>query len=198
MGKTAKPKLNKLQPVQLKKLPPGAHGDGNGLYLVVQPSGSRAWMLRTTIHGRRRDIGLGGLATRTLAEAREEASKLRTRARKGEDVLAARRAEKNKTNCPTFEEAAGIVHKEVAPALKNEHNKFMFRFHRLAKGRSPGKRGHINYPRMFQNSRNKVDHQEPRVHADRGDGRNSSRNCGRNRRIPPRKNQPFFHTSKKS
>ena len=38
---------------------PGMHGDGNGLYLRVTGSGSRSWMQRIVIHGRRRDMGLG-------------------------------------------------------------------------------------------------------------------------------------------
>jgi hypothetical protein len=42
---------------QIKK--PGRHADGNGLYLMVEPSGAKRWVLRTVVHGRRRDIGLG-------------------------------------------------------------------------------------------------------------------------------------------
>ena len=38
---------------------PGRHGDGNGLYLLVKPSGAKSWVLRTVVHGRRCDIGLG-------------------------------------------------------------------------------------------------------------------------------------------
>ena len=56
---------------------PGRYADGNGLYLVVDPSGAKRWILRTLVQGRRRDIGLGGTATVTLAEARESAGQLR-------------------------------------------------------------------------------------------------------------------------
>ena len=51
----------------------GRHGDGNGLYLVVKPSGAKSWVLRTVVHGRRCDIGLGGYPLVALAEAREAA-----------------------------------------------------------------------------------------------------------------------------
>lgn len=78
------------------------------------------------MRGNRKDIGLGGLSTTTLADAREEAASLRGRARKGEDTLMKRRMEKRKANVPTFEEAAKIVHKEVAPTLKNDHNKVVW------------------------------------------------------------------------
>ena len=39
---------------------PGRYPDGNGLYLVVTHTGAKRWILRTTVKGRRRDIGLGG------------------------------------------------------------------------------------------------------------------------------------------
>lgn len=122
--KSRKRELNRLEPVSLKHLKTGMHNDGGGLYLVVQESGSRSWILRTMVRGRRRDIGLGGFSKANgLAEAREEAGRLRARARKGEDVLAKRRLENRLSNAPTFEEAARLVHKEVAPTLKNEANK---------------------------------------------------------------------------
>lgn len=116
-------RVNRLEAVTVKKLKPGAHNDGNGLYLVVEPSGSRSWLLRTAVKGKRCEIGLGGLSTCSLAQARQEAADLRARARKGEDVLATRRAEKKKNTCPTFEEASKLLHKQVAPTLRNEHNK---------------------------------------------------------------------------
>jgi integrase len=78
------------------------------------------------VRGRRKDIGIGGLSVRSLADARTEAADLRARARKGEDILASKRFAKHKTNMPTFEEAAKIVHAEVAPTLKNEHNKVIW------------------------------------------------------------------------
>ena len=49
----------------------GMHGDGEGLYLHVSQSGARSWILRTVVHSRRRDIGLGSAALVSLAEARE-------------------------------------------------------------------------------------------------------------------------------
>src|SRR5437016_3418446 len=64
----------KLNAIELKKLEPGFHADGRGLYLDVQESGSRSWILRTMVRGRRKDIGLGGLAKVSLAEAREAAA----------------------------------------------------------------------------------------------------------------------------
>ena len=35
---------------------PGLYGDGNTLYLKVAPGGSKQWIQRLTVHGKRRDI----------------------------------------------------------------------------------------------------------------------------------------------
>src|SRR5437899_2011093 len=52
---------------------PGRYGDGNGLYLIVDPSGAKRWILRTIVQGRRRDMGLGSARLVSLADARDEA-----------------------------------------------------------------------------------------------------------------------------
>jgi hypothetical protein len=69
---------------------PGRHCDGNGLYLVVDRSGAKRWVLRIVVKGRRRDIGLGGASLVSLSEAREKAKAVRKIAREGGDPLAAR------------------------------------------------------------------------------------------------------------
>jgi hypothetical protein len=38
--------VNRLNPKQIDTLPAGTYGDGNNLYLVVKPSGSRSYTLR--------------------------------------------------------------------------------------------------------------------------------------------------------
>lgn len=48
-------------------------GQGTGLYLQVMPSGSKQWVQRISLDGRRRDVGLGGLRDVTLSEARAAA-----------------------------------------------------------------------------------------------------------------------------
>ena len=96
--------------------------DGGGLYLVVAPAGSRSWVLRTVVKGKRCDIGLGSVALVSLVEARDEAHKLRKIARAGNDPLAERRQQRREV--PTFETAANQVHKAHSAAFKNEkHSK---------------------------------------------------------------------------
>src|SRR5580765_3890975 len=81
-----------LSAVRVRSLSdPGRYGDGNGLYLIVDPSGAKRWVLRTVVHGKRRDIGLGGLKIVSLAEARDLAMQYRRIARDGGDPLQARR-----------------------------------------------------------------------------------------------------------
>jgi hypothetical protein len=74
-------------------------------------------MLRTVVHGKRCDIGLGGLRLVSLADAREKAATYRKLARDGGDPLAARR--KERLTVPTFEQAARSVHAEHSAAWKN-------------------------------------------------------------------------------
>ncbi len=87
----------------LRSAPPGRHADGNGLYLFVQPSGTRSWIQRLLIRGRRRELGLGSVALVPLAEAREKALANRKLARRGGDPLAEKRRSQG---IPTFAEAA--------------------------------------------------------------------------------------------
>lgn len=106
--------LSAVRVRQLSK--PGRYADGNGLYLVVEPSGAKRWILRTVVRGKRRDIGLGGLALVPLAEARERALAYRKMAREGGDPMAERRAQ---ARIPTFAEAAELVHAEHKVSWKN-------------------------------------------------------------------------------
>lgn len=96
----------------------GRYADGNGLYLVVDPSGAKRWLLRTVVMGRRRDIGLGGLSIVSLADAREKAIEYRKLARDGGDPLALRRAQQQVV--PTFEKAAEAAHKAMKVGFAND------------------------------------------------------------------------------
>ena len=95
----------------------GRYADGGGLYLDVGATGAKAWLLRLVVQGRRRDIGLGGLSTVTLSEAREQAVAFRKTARAGGDPLSDRR--KKQVPVPTFEQAARSVHEAHKAGWKN-------------------------------------------------------------------------------
>jgi integrase len=107
-----------LTAVKIKALKKsGRYADGNGLYLIVDPSGAKRWVIRTVVHGRRRDIGLGGLRLVSLAEAREKAAAYRKIARAGGDPVAQRNKEGR--TVPTFAEAARGTHQEHRRAWKS-------------------------------------------------------------------------------
>jgi integrase len=109
---------NQLTAVKIRALSePGRYADGNGLYLVVDPSGAKRWLLRTRVQGRRRDVGLGSLRLVSLAEAREKALALRKIARAGGDPVAETRL---RAAIPTFAEAARAAYQEHLPAWRNK------------------------------------------------------------------------------
>jgi hypothetical protein len=58
--------MHKLTAIAIKALPPGKHEDGGGLRLVKRPDGGGQWVFRYTCHGRRREMGLGGLRALSL------------------------------------------------------------------------------------------------------------------------------------
>ena len=86
----ARRQFNRLRATQVRKLPAGKHVDGNGLMLVVQRSGSRSWVQRIMVHGKRIDIGIGSADLVKLPEAREAAIDNRRLARQGKDPRAAK------------------------------------------------------------------------------------------------------------
>lgn len=113
-----------LSPARVRTVTdPGMYSDGNCLYLVVDPSGAKRWMLRVTIQGRRRDVGLGGLKTVSLAAARDKATEWRRKAREGADPLAERRRERMLKAMPSFEVIAREVHQSHSQSFRNDKHR---------------------------------------------------------------------------
>src|SRR5262245_55991863 len=71
---------------------PGMHLDGQLLYLHVGEHGSASWILRYTIAGKRREMGLGCYPEISLAEARERAAVYRRLLHDGKDPLEQKRS----------------------------------------------------------------------------------------------------------
>ncbi|MDA9807336.1 integrase arm-type DNA-binding domain-containing protein [Alphaproteobacteria bacterium] len=116
---TKKHPNNELTTLKVKKLTiPGRYADGNNLYLEVDKSGARRWTLRVTILGRRRDMGLGGISTVSLEEARELAYQYRKIARSGGDPILER--QKNRGLQTTLIYCTKKVHEINLPTWKNE------------------------------------------------------------------------------
>ena len=92
--------IHKLTPRKVLNAGPGKYEDGAGLRLVVSNSGSRRWVLRYTLNGSRREMGLGSFLEVGLAEARTKAVGCRKQASQGLDPIESRLVEPLKT--PTF------------------------------------------------------------------------------------------------
>ncbi|MEO9875327.1 MAG: integrase arm-type DNA-binding domain-containing protein [Anderseniella sp.] len=87
-------RMSKLTAIEVKNASPGKHEDGLGLRLVKRADGGGQWVLRITVHGRRREMGLGGMRRVSLADARELAAEYRSLAAKGIDPIKYREHEK--------------------------------------------------------------------------------------------------------
>ena len=64
----------------------------DGLYLVIYETGSRSWLFRAMLNGRRRHFGLGSARFVTLAEAREKAKAWKKLIAEGIDPIASKKA----------------------------------------------------------------------------------------------------------
>ena len=87
---------------------PGRYGDGGGLYLVVAKTGTRSWIQRIRMDGKRTDKGLGGFPAVGLAEARKAAAENKVAILAGRNPFAVDAAPEAET--PTFKEAACRFH----------------------------------------------------------------------------------------
>lgn len=136
MGKLTTIKVRSAKPRLTPEGKPAkaVYQDGDGLFLLVKPTGARFWMLRVQANGKRRDIGLGSVAVETvgggafgnhdpvadtslmlrtsltLAEARKKAAALRELAKAGANPVAERDRERHVV--PTFAEAVTAAHKD--------------------------------------------------------------------------------------
>ena len=94
---------------------PGFYRADPTLYLRVTPAGTKQWVQRLTIDGRRHDLGLGGFPLVTLAEARDQAFENRRKVRRGGNPLADRR----RSGIPTFREAAARTRDSLRARWRN-------------------------------------------------------------------------------
>ncbi|WP_259444707.1 tyrosine-type recombinase/integrase [Neotabrizicola shimadae] len=69
-----------------------AVGGVTGLYVQITPNGAKTWILRMRIGERRRDFGLGGYPTVTLAQARDKAREARAKVESGIDPVEERKS----------------------------------------------------------------------------------------------------------
>ncbi len=113
-----------------KATDPGRLSDGGGLLLVVTKAGSKQWIQRIVIDGRRLDKGLGGFPTVTLTQARKLADSNRVAVADGRNPWATKEREtasirpegRARRKTMAFEEVARLVHVEHSRQLSSDKN----------------------------------------------------------------------------
>lgn len=96
----------------------GTHEDGDGLRLVVSPNGSRRWVFRFQMNGRRRDMGFGPWPEVSLSAAREKLAEARRLLKaEGLDPLDVRQSRQAKR--VTFRDAAEALIQSKRHGWKN-------------------------------------------------------------------------------
>ena len=82
-----------LSAIEIKRLTePGTHRVGTvpGLMLRIGDNGGKYWLLRTTVQGKRTDIGVGSYPETGLADAVKQAKELKTKIKDGINPVAER------------------------------------------------------------------------------------------------------------
>lgn len=115
--------MGKLNPKQVENLTePGTYEDGDGLRLVVKPTGRKSWLLRFQLAGRRREMGLGSFPEVSLKKARQDASAKRSQLSDGIDPLAARDIERaTQREAQRASEAKQLKFETLATEYRDTH-----------------------------------------------------------------------------
>ncbi|NOD29449.1 tyrosine-type recombinase/integrase [Ruegeria atlantica] len=85
--------IYKLSAAKVRAASPGKHSDGGGLYLYRLRTGDQ-WVFRFTYSGKRKEMGLGGFPSVSLAQAREMADAYRGIVKRGGNPIEVRNKEK--------------------------------------------------------------------------------------------------------
>ena len=102
---------------------PGKYFDKNGLFLRVKEGGSKKWVFRYSLNGKRPEMGLGNAKVIKLSKAREKALQALIQVNDGLDPISLNRT---KSFIPTFEEAALKVYEINRPSWSNQKHSAQF------------------------------------------------------------------------
>lgn len=102
---------------------PGRHADGDNLYLVVDKSGAKRWVFLFRWEGRLREMGFGGIARVSLADARAKAVEARRLLAEGRNPIDARREASTSESERQFGPFADALVAELQKGFRNEKHK---------------------------------------------------------------------------
>jgi integrase len=111
---------NTLNPMKAKSLVSGKYADGQGLWLIKRNRQAGKWVLRLTIHGKRREMGFGRWPDVSIAEARERAEDARRQLRNGVDPIAEREIARRNVRRLTVADAIDGCFKARQAELKDD------------------------------------------------------------------------------
>jgi integrase len=107
----------RLTDAAIRRAAPGMHHDGRGLYLAVSDNGA-SWVLRFTLRGRAREMGLGPYPVFGLAAARAKAIDAKQLLHEGVDPIEARKAARVQAR---LDEARAITFQQAAEDYLQAH-----------------------------------------------------------------------------
>lgn len=110
-------KIGLLASRQVDSLKAGFHSDGGNLYLRVKDSGARSWVFRYKLAGKVTELGIGSKNAVSLAQAREQAGKMRTALANGENPAAL--LNRRDTKAMTFADYAAEFIEAKRPSWRN-------------------------------------------------------------------------------
>ena len=113
---------NRLTAKGIAAAVPGKYCDGGGLWFVKRPDGGGQWVLRFTIHGRRREMGLGPYPGVSLADARRKAEEANAKGRENVDPIKDRERQRKEAvrNLHLFEDVARDAFESRKAELKRD------------------------------------------------------------------------------
>src|SRR5450759_1698448 len=126
--------MSKLTEMAIKKAKPEAKAykmsDGGGMFLLVQPTGSKWWRLKYRISGKEKMLSIGVYPDVTLSEARDRREQARKLLANGGDPSAIKKAAKQAINKASrvasegsFATLAAEFHKVKSPMWTTRHAK---------------------------------------------------------------------------
>jgi hypothetical protein len=105
---------------------PGRHNDGDGLYLVIDKTGAKRWLYMFKWDGKLKEMGLGGVSSVSLADARVAAAAARKLALSGVNPIEARKAEAAEVETVTFGAFADLLVADIESGFRNEKHRWQW------------------------------------------------------------------------